>query len=56
MTAIFLWDSVNQRWQAWFPNASNIPGANDFSTFRQGRAYFIAINGSGSTTWVVIAG
>jgi len=56
VTAIFLWDSVNQRWQAWFPNASNIPGANDFSTFRQGRAYFIAINGSGSTTWVVIAG
>ncbi|MCA9829938.1 MAG: IPT/TIG domain-containing protein [Dehalococcoidia bacterium] len=56
VTAIFLWDSVNQKWQAWFPNASNIPGANDFSTFRQGRAYFIAINGSGSTTWVVIAG
>ena len=56
VTAIFSWDSVNQRWLAWFPNASTIPGANDFTTFSKGRAYFVAINGSGSTTWVVIAG
>lgn len=56
VTAIYYWDGVNQRWRAWFPNASSIPGANDFSTMTKGRAYFVAINGSGSIIWVVLAG
>ncbi|MGE0571685.1 MAG: beta strand repeat-containing protein [Dehalococcoidia bacterium] len=56
VTAIFFWDSTNQRWLAWFPNASNVPGANDFTTLRKGQVYFFAINGAGSTTWVVIGG
>jgi hypothetical protein len=56
VTAIYRWDSVNQRWQAHFPGSGNIPGANDFNTFRHGEAYFLAIVGPGPLTWVVQRG
>jgi hypothetical protein len=56
VTAIYRWDSVNQRWQAHFPGTGNVPGANDFNTFQHGQAYFLAIVGPGPLTWVVQRG
>jgi hypothetical protein len=56
VTAIYRWDAQNQRWQAHFPGSENIPGANDFNTFENGRSYFVAIAGPNSVTWVVQRG
>jgi hypothetical protein len=56
VTAIYRWDAPNQRWQAHFPGSENVPGANDFNTFEQGRSYFIAITGPNSLTWVIPRG
>jgi hypothetical protein len=58
VTAIFRWNATStpQKWEAHFPNAGNVPGANDFNTFEQGRSYFMAITAPGPLTWTVLAG
>jgi hypothetical protein len=56
VTAIYRWDAPNQRWQAHFPGSENVPGANDFNAFENGRSYFIAIAGPNSLSWVVLRG
>ncbi len=56
VTAIFRYNNQLQKFEAWFPNSSSIPGAVDFTTFNSGRAYWIAIAGPGSVTWTVVAG
>lgn len=51
VTAIFHYNNPQQKFEGWFPGSANIPGANDFTVFKQGEAYWIAISSSGSTTW-----
>ena len=54
VTAVYHYNNAQQRFEAWFPGSANIPGANDFTTFQEGEAYWIAINQSGQTTWTVL--
>ena len=56
VTAIFRWDGGSQTWKGYFPGSEGVPGANDFSTLTKGEAYWIAINGTSSTTWTVLVG
>ncbi len=53
VTAIYMWDAVAQQWRGNFPNAGNVPGANDFTTLRKGVAYWLALNSPPPATWVV---
>lgn len=55
VTAIWSWNSQERRWESYFPGAADVPGANDFSTFRFRTAYAIAYRGAAPTTWVVPA-
>lgn len=41
--AVWLFDAQTQRWLGYFPGSEGVPGANDFTTFRAGAAYFIAL-------------
>ncbi|HMO53650.1 MAG TPA: IPT/TIG domain-containing protein, partial [Tepidiformaceae bacterium] len=52
--AIWLFNPQSQTWGGYFPGSENIPGANNFTTFRTGSAYFIALaSASGApVTWV----
>ncbi len=54
VTAIFHYNNPQQKFEGWFPGSANIPGANDFSAFKKGEAYWIAISSSGSTTWTTL--
>jgi hypothetical protein len=54
VTAIFRYNNPQQRFEGYFPGSEGIPGANDFSTFTKGEAYWIAISQSGSLTWTVL--
>ena len=45
VASVFTWDTPGQRWLAYFPSGTGIPGANDISTLRQGAAYWIAKSG-----------
>ncbi len=56
VTAMFRWNGPAQRWEAHFPNAANIPGANDFTTLSKGTSYWIAISGPGSVSWTIQQG
>ncbi len=56
VTAVFRWFGASQVWQAYFPGAAGVPGANDFTVLNKGVSYWIAIIGPGSTTWVIILG
>ncbi len=56
VTAIFRYDNASQRFLGWFPNSSNIPGANDFTTLVKGNAYWFAISTNPSVTWTVLTG
>ncbi|HMO96779.1 MAG TPA: hypothetical protein PKD27_11730, partial [Tepidiformaceae bacterium] len=51
--AIWLFNPQSQTWGGYFPGSENIPGANNFTTFRTGSAYFIALaSASGApVTW-----
>ncbi|MGE5594994.1 MAG: hypothetical protein ACM3S1_03035 [Hyphomicrobiales bacterium] len=53
VTAIFSWDSENQDWLGYFPGSEDVPGANDFSTFSFGQAFWIAIDDPNGLTWTV---
>lgn len=54
VTAIFHYINSQQRFEGYFPGSANIPGANDFTTFQEGEAYWIAISQSGSLSWTVL--
>jgi hypothetical protein len=56
VTAIYTWNAAQQRWLGNFPNAGNVPGANDFTTLAFGTSYFMAITGPSTLTWTVLAG
>ncbi len=56
VTAVFRWNGGSQKWEAYFPGSEGVPGANDFSTFSKGQAYWIATNASGSIVWTVAQG
>ncbi len=53
VTAIFYYNNPLQKFEGFFPGSAGIPGANDFTTFVTGRAYWIAINQTGSLNWTV---
>lgn len=55
VTAIFEWDATTQAWKAYFPGATGVPGAADFTTFKMGAVYWVAINGEGTLNWVIPA-
>ncbi|HEX6032119.1 MAG TPA: Calx-beta domain-containing protein [Tepidiformaceae bacterium] len=54
VTAVATWDAPAQRYLFWFPGGSNVPGANDITTFNFGSAYWVAVNSG--VTWTVIQG
>lgn len=43
-------------WLAFFPAGVGVPGANDFTTFKYGEAYWFAIVPPGPGNWSVLAG
>ncbi|GIW13476.1 MAG: hypothetical protein KatS3mg062_0915 [Tepidiforma sp.] len=51
--AIWLFDPLAQQWRGYFPGSEGVPGANDFTTFRSGTAYFIALRATAprQVTW-----
>ncbi|MCX7618674.1 Calx-beta domain-containing protein, partial [Tepidiforma sp.] len=55
--AVWLFNPQTQSWGGYFPGTENLPGANDFTTFRTGTAYFIALRPTApaSVTWVAPA-
>lgn len=55
--AIWLFNPQTQTWRGYFPGTENVPGANDFTTFRAGTAYFIALRPTAPATvsWVAPA-
>lgn len=55
VTAIFKYNNAQQRFEGYFPGSAGIPGANDFTTFTKGEAYWLAINSPGGATWTVLA-
>jgi hypothetical protein len=55
VTAIFHYNNPLQKFEGFFPGSAGVPGANDFTTFKQGEAYWIAISATGSTTWTTLA-
>lgn len=55
VTAIFKYNNAQQRFEGYFPGSANVPGANDFTTFTKGDAYWFAINNSSGATWTVLA-
>jgi hypothetical protein len=54
VTAIFKYNNAQQRFEGYFPGSANVPGANDFTTFTQGEAYWFAINSSSGASWTVL--
>jgi hypothetical protein len=55
--AIWLFNPQTQTWGGYFPGTEGVPGANDFTTFRAGTAYFIALRPTAPATvnWVAPA-
>ncbi len=55
--AIWLFNPQTQSWLGYFPGSEGVPGANDFTTFRAGAAYFIALRPTAPATvnWVAPA-
>jgi POT family proton-dependent oligopeptide transporter len=51
---IWLFDPIGQIYKGHFPGSENVPGANDFSSFQNGVAYFFALLGPGTVTWTTI--
>jgi len=54
VTAIFKYNNAQQRFEGYFPGSANVPGANDFTTFTQGEAYWFAINSPSGASWTVL--
>lgn len=56
VTAIFAWNAPAQAWAGYFPQAERdgLPGVNDFTTLRNGTAYWFAV--TVTTNWTVIEG
>jgi hypothetical protein len=54
VTAIFHYNNPLQKFDGFFPGSAGIPGANDFTTFTKGEPYWIAINQSGTVTWITL--
>lgn len=54
VTAVFHYNNPLQKFEGFFPGSAGIPGANDFTTFTKGEAYWIAINQSGNITWITL--
>ncbi|GAB4323660.1 MAG: hypothetical protein Kow0010_05130 [Dehalococcoidia bacterium] len=56
VTAIFSWNASAQVWLGYFPQAERdgLPGVNDFTTLKNGTAYWFAV--TVSTNWTVIEG
>ncbi|MEO8541366.1 MAG: IPT/TIG domain-containing protein [bacterium] len=55
VTAIFHYNNPLQKFEGFFPGSAGVPGANDFTTFKKGEAYWIAISSTGSLTWTTLA-
>ncbi len=55
--AVWRFNPQTQTWGGYFPGTENVPGANDFTTFRTGTAYFIALRPTAPSvlTWVAPA-
>lgn len=55
--AIWRFNPQTQSWLGYFPGSEGVPGANDFTTFRAGTAYFIALRPTAPATvsWVAPA-
>jgi len=56
VTLVARWNAGQQRWELSFPAQGNVPGANDFTTLLKGTAYFVAIAGPNSQSWIVQQG
>lgn len=52
VTAVFRWDGSQQRWESFFPDAADVPGAVSFTEFEQFETYVIAISGSDPITFI----
>ena len=52
--AIWLFDPIAQTYKGHFPGSENVPGANDFSVFTNGTAYFFALLNPGTVTWTTL--
>lgn len=47
-------DAAAQTYHAYFPSATNVPGANDLSSLTQGLGYWVVLNDASSTVnWMV---
>ena len=53
VSALYAWDSENQKWTAFFTYGVGIPGANDFTELTTGTAYWIATTSEGTVTWEI---
>ncbi|MBN9493417.1 Ig-like domain repeat protein [bacterium] len=54
VAVIWGFNASTQTYHAYFPDAVNVPGANDLSTLTQGLGYWIALNDpTSSTVWKV---
>jgi hypothetical protein len=53
VTALYGWDADEQAWRGFFPDAVDIPGANDLAALRYGHAYWIAISDEDGATWTI---
>lgn len=57
VAVIWGFDATTQTYQAYFPDANDVPGANDLDTFTSGLGYWVALNDpSSAVTWTVLAG
>ena len=54
VTAVFRWDGSEQRWESFFPDAADVPGAVNFTEFEQfsQSPYVVAITGSDPITFI----
>jgi hypothetical protein len=53
VSALYAWDSENQKWTAFFTDGVGIPGVNDFTELTTGTAYWIATTSEGTVTWEI---
>jgi hypothetical protein len=53
---VYRFNGATQTWEAYFPGADGVPGANDFTTLQNGGAYFVALKSGGQLTWTTLVG
>jgi hypothetical protein len=57
VSVVWGFDSATQTFHAYFPGASNVPGANDLETLQSGRGYFIGlVNPDSVVQWTYALG